>query len=99
MTSKEGQNLKQKQSTIKQHMKPMITLLLVILCRSALGLIYAIIYMLSTVLDASEYADGFMDYVVNRNIGYLASSICVWLLLQESPRADDKGLETSFLQR
>jgi len=54
--------------------------------------------MLSRVLDASEYADGFMDYIVNTSIGYLASSICVWLLLQASPRADDESLETSFLQ-
>jgi len=70
-TSNEVKKLKNKQAFIKTHMKLMITLLLVILCSSALGLIYPLVYMLSRVLDTAAYVDDMMDYVINRNVGYL----------------------------
>ena len=70
-TSNEVNNLKKKQATIKTHLKPMITLLVIVLGSSAVGLIFPLFYFPTIVLGAPPVLENFLRYVVTPNVSYL----------------------------
>ena len=70
-TRDEVNNLKKKQATIKTHLKPVITLLVVVLGSSALGLLLPLLYFPIILLDASAFYVNLVRYVVDPNVGYL----------------------------
>ena len=70
-TSNEVNKLKKKQATIKTHLKPMITLLVVVLGSSSFGLLFPIFYIPARTLESSELYEDMITYMVAPNIGYL----------------------------
>ena len=70
-TSNEVNCLKKKQATIKTHLKPMVTLLVVVLGSSAFGLLLPLIYFPAIALDSPAVYENFVKYVVTPNVGYL----------------------------
>jgi len=64
-------NLKKKQATIKTHLKPMITLLVVVLGSSALGLLLPLIYFPAIAINAPPIYVNFVRYGVTPNVVYL----------------------------
>ena len=70
-TSNEVNNLKKKQATIKTHLKPMITLLVVVLGSSAVGLIVPLMYFPAIALGSPAVYENFLRYGVTPNISYL----------------------------
>ena len=70
-TSNEVNNLKKKQAIIKTHLKPMITLLVVVLGSSAIGLIVPLIYFPAIALGSPAVYENFLRYGVTPNISYL----------------------------
>ena len=64
--------LKKKEATIKKHLKPMITLLVVVLGSLSIGMIFPLLYYPVLLLASpSVYYEGVLRYVVGPNIGYL----------------------------
>ena len=60
--------LQKKQATIKKHLKPIITLLVVVLGNSLIGLIFPLLYMIVLFLESPECYDDLVRYVVTPNI-------------------------------
>ena len=67
--------LKKKEATIKKHLKPMITLLVVVLGTSSIGLLFPLLYIPAVYLESPRLYEEFMLYVVTPNID------CIPLLL------------------
>ena len=63
--------LKKKQASVKKHLKPMITLLVVVLGTSSIGLLYPLLYIPVVFLESPTVYEEFIFYVVTRNLGYL----------------------------
>ena len=61
--------LKKKQIAIKKHLKPMITLLVVVLGTSSIGLLFPLLFI-PTVFPAVN--EGVIRYVIGPNVGFLA---------------------------
>ena len=70
-TSNEVNKFKKKQATIKAHLKPMITLLVVSFGSSAFGLLFPILYIPARVLETPAFYEATMKYIVAPNVGYL----------------------------
>ena len=68
--SNEVNKLKKKQATIKTHLKPMITLLVVVLGSSSFGLLFPIFFVSARILEVPEIEE-MMTNMVASNIGYL----------------------------
>ena len=69
--SNEVNNLKKKQAAIKTQLKPMITLLIVILGSCAVGLLLPLLYFPIISQDASKVYEEIVLYVIDPNLGYL----------------------------
>ena len=63
--------LKKKQSSIKRHRKPLITLLVVVLSNVFIGLIFTPLYLLGRYLIGSQVYQDLMELVVVPNIPYV----------------------------
>ena len=64
--------LKKKQATVKKHLKPMITLLVVVLGASSLGLLFPLLYIPTIFLESPKVYQQMVQYVVAPNIGFLS---------------------------
>jgi len=64
--------LKKKQATIKKHLKPMITLLVVVLGSSTIGMLFPLLYIPAVFLESPIVYERVMRYVVAPNIGYIS---------------------------
>ena len=64
--------LKKKQATIKKHLKPMITLLVVVLGTSSIGVLYPLLFILVVFLESPTVYIDFIYYVVTHNLLYLS---------------------------
>ena len=65
-------SLKKKQTTIKKHLKPMITLLVVVSGTSSIGLLFPLLFIQTIFLESPEIYEGVIRYVVGPNIGFLS---------------------------
>ena len=63
--------LKKKEATIKKHLKPMITLLVVVLGSTSIGLIFPLLFIPAVFLESPEVYEGVIRYVVIPNIGLI----------------------------
>ncbi|XP_065895944.1 trace amine-associated receptor 8a-like [Dysidea avara] len=63
--------LQQKRRQIRKHMKPILTLLIILLGNSFITLAFIILYILGRVLLAGTVYDSIMEYVVKPNIIFL----------------------------
>ena len=64
--------LKKKQATIKKHLKPMITLLVVVLGSSSTGLLFPLLFLSAVFLDSPVVYEEIIRYVVAPNIGFFS---------------------------
>ena len=64
--------LKKKQATIKKHLKPMTTLLVVVLGSSSIGMLFPLLFIATTFLESPAVYEGIMRYVVAPNVGFLS---------------------------
>ena len=64
--------LKKKQTTIKKHLKLMITSLVVVLGTSSIGLLFPLLFIQTVFLESPEVYEGIMRYVVGPNVGFLS---------------------------
>ena len=64
--------LRKKQATIKKHLKPMITLLVVVLGSSSIGLLFPLLFIPTVFLESPAVYEGVIRYVVIPNVGFLA---------------------------
>ena len=64
--------LKKKHATIKKHRKPLITLLVVVLGSTSVGLLSPLLFISTTLLDSPPIYELVMRYVVIPNIGILS---------------------------
>jgi len=64
-------DLKKKQANIRKHLKPMITLLVVVLGSSSIGLVFPLLYIPTVFLESPAVYEKVMRYVVVPNIGYI----------------------------
>jgi len=64
-------HLQQQQATIKAHLKPMITLLVVVFSSTALGLLFPLLYVPARLLKTATTYQDVMKYVIGPNIGYM----------------------------
>ena len=64
--------LKKKQATIKRHLKPMTTLLVVVLGSSSIGMLSPLLFIPTVFLESPAVYEGIMRYVVGPNVGFLA---------------------------
>ena len=63
--------LKKKEASIKKHLKPMITLLVVVLGSTSTGFIFPLLFIPAVFLESPEVYEGVMRYVVAPNIGLI----------------------------
>ena len=63
--------LKKKQASVKKHLKPMITLLVVVLGTSSIGLLFPLLYIPVVFLESPTVYEEFIQYMVTSNSGYL----------------------------
>jgi len=71
ITSNEVKNLNKKQATIKTHLKPMITLLVVVLGSTGLVLLFPLLYIPVKALAFPTIYNDVMKYVFIPNFGYV----------------------------
>ena len=64
--------LKKKHATIKKHRKPLITLLVVVLGSTSIGLLFPLLYIPTILLDSPAVYEQVMRYVVGPNIGFIS---------------------------
>ena len=64
--------LKKKHTTIKKHLKPMTTLLVVVLGSVSIGLLFPLLYIPTILLDSPAVYEQVMRYVVGPNIGFVS---------------------------
>ena len=64
--------LKKKQATIKKHLKPMITLLVIVLGSASIGMLFPLLFIPTIFLDSPAVYEGVMRYVVAPNIGFIS---------------------------
>ena len=64
-------NLRQRQITVKRHLKPMITLLVVVLSNICTGLLIPLLYIPVRFLDTPVAYEKFVELVAIANIGYI----------------------------
>ena len=64
--------LKNKHATIKKHLKPLTTLLVVVLGSVSIGLLFPLLYIPTILLDSPLVYEQVMRYVVGPNIGFVS---------------------------
>ena len=64
--------LKKKHVTIKKHLKPMTTLLVVVLGSAIIGLLFPLLYIPTILLDSPMIYEEVMRHVVAPNIGFIS---------------------------
>ena len=64
--------LKKEQATIKKHLKPMITLLVVVLGSASIGLLFPLLFIPTVFLDSPAVYEGVIRFVVAPNIGFFS---------------------------
>ena len=64
--------LKKKQATIKKHLKPMITLLVVVLGSSSIGLLFPLLFLSAVFLESPAVYEEIIRHVVTPNIGFFS---------------------------
>ena len=64
--------LKKKEATIKKHLKPMITLLVVVLGSTSIGLLFPILFIPTAFLESSLVYEEVVRYVVIPNVGFIS---------------------------
>ena len=64
--------LKKKSATIKKHRKPLITLLVVVLGSTSIGILFPLLYIPTILLDSPAVYEQVMRYVVAPNVGFIA---------------------------
>ena len=63
--------LKKKEANIKKNLKPMVTLLIVVMGNSFFGLLFPILYIPAVLLDSPTVYESVVRYVIIPNIGYV----------------------------
>ena len=63
--------LKKKQSTIKKHLKPMITLMVVVMGNSLIGLIFPMLFFSATLLESPTVYESVVMYIITPNLIYI----------------------------
>ena len=64
--------LKKKEATIKKHLKPMTTLLVVVLGSSSIGMLFPLLFVPTVFLESPAVYEGIIQYVVAPNVGFLS---------------------------
>ena len=64
--------LQKKQSTIKKHRKPLITLLVIVLGSSSIGILFPLLFIPTVYLESPEVYEGVVRYVIIPNVGYFS---------------------------
>ena len=64
--------LQKKQSTIKKHRKPLITLLVVVLGSSFIGMLFPLLFIPTAYVESPEFYEAVVLYVIIPNVGYLS---------------------------
>ena len=64
--------LKKKHVTIKKHRKPLITLLVVVLGSTSVGLLFPLLFIATILLDSPPVYEAVMRYMVTPNIGLMS---------------------------
>ena len=85
--------LKKKQATIKKHLKPMITLLVVVLGSSSIGLLFPLLFIPTVFLDSPAVYEGVIQYVVGPNVGFFSLLFHPFLYGLYFKQANDKIAE------
>ena len=62
--------LKKKEAIIKKHRKPMITLLVVVLGSTSIGLLFPLLFLLTVFLESGILYKEFMHHVIGSNLGF-----------------------------
>ena len=62
--------LKKKEATIKKHLKPIITLLVVVLGSTSIGLLFPLLFLLTVFLESGTLYEEVTRHVVGNNIGF-----------------------------
>ena len=91
--------LKKKQSSIKRHRKPLITLLVVVLGSSFIGLTFTPLYLLGRFLSwfsSLSRSHGISCCSKHALCSAVTPTTCIWAVLQTSPRANGEALEQDF---
>ena len=63
--------LKKKEVTLKKHLKPITTLLVIVLGSSSIGMLYPLLYVPTVFLESPTVYKGIMEYVLVHNVGFL----------------------------
>ena len=63
--------LKKKQATIKKHLKPMKTLMVVVMGNSFIGLLFPILFVSATLLESPTVYESVVRLIIAPNIGYI----------------------------
>ena len=63
--------LRKKEANIKKHLKPMITLLVVVMGNSFIGLLFPILFVSATLLESPAVYESVVRYIITPNIGYI----------------------------
>ena len=63
--------LKKKEDTIKKHLKPVITLMVVVMGNSFIGLLFPILFISATFLESPTLYKNIVRYIITPNIGYI----------------------------
>ena len=63
--------LKKKEASIKKNLKPVITLLVVVMGNSFFGLLFGILFIPAVLLDSPTVYESVVRYVITPNIGYV----------------------------
>ena len=92
--------LKEKQHTIKKHLKPIITLLVVMFGGSFIAFLFLLLLIPVRLLWHHENV---IEYSYSNTKCPLhcvpSQPNCVWVVFQASPRADDEGPKEDVLQK
>ena len=64
--------LQKKQSTIKKHRKPLITLLVVVLGSSSVGMLFPLLFIPTAYIESPEFYEAVVLYVIIPNVGYFS---------------------------
>ena len=63
--------MKKKEAKIKKNLKPMVTLLVVVMGNSFFGLLFGILYIPAVLLDSPTVYESVVQYLITPNIGYV----------------------------
>ena len=64
--------LRKKEANIRKHLKPMITLMVVVMGNSFIGLLFPILFVSATLLDSPTVYESVVRYIIAPNFGYVA---------------------------